>query len=158
MLVAYFSWGGDTRRVAELIQKKAGGDLFEIEPAKPYSSDYDECLKEANAEKKAKAKVELGRLLDPQAMAQHQTVVVGCPNWLQSIPRPVASFLSSYEWAGKKVLLYCCHGGGGVGQMEAEVAKLCSGAKMAGTIALFKGGGETLEAELGAWLGRAGLA
>ena len=36
VLIAYFSWGGTTQRMAEQIQSIAGGDLFEIEPVKPY--------------------------------------------------------------------------------------------------------------------------
>ena len=28
VLVAYFSWGGTTRKVAQAIQQKTGGDLF----------------------------------------------------------------------------------------------------------------------------------
>ena len=40
VLVAYFSWGGTTRKVAQAIQQKTGGDLFEIKTEKPYPTDY----------------------------------------------------------------------------------------------------------------------
>ena len=32
ILVAYFSWGGNTRHVAEYIARQTGGTLFRIEP------------------------------------------------------------------------------------------------------------------------------
>ncbi len=44
VLVAYFSWSGNTEAFANLIQAETGGDLFEITPAEPYTDDYDELL------------------------------------------------------------------------------------------------------------------
>ena len=43
ILIAFFSWGGNTRGIAEEIQKQTGADLFEIKMKNPYSSDYDQC-------------------------------------------------------------------------------------------------------------------
>ena len=42
VLVAYFSWGGNTKSIAEKIQAKTGADIFRIEPATPYPQDYNE--------------------------------------------------------------------------------------------------------------------
>ena len=42
VLVAYFSWGGNTRHIAQKIQTKTGADIFEIETVKPYPADYNE--------------------------------------------------------------------------------------------------------------------
>lgn len=39
-LVAYFSWSGNTEQMAQIIAEQTGGDLFEIEPATPYTDDY----------------------------------------------------------------------------------------------------------------------
>ena len=38
ILVAYFSWSGNTKAVAEEIHKQVGGDIAEIVPATPYSA------------------------------------------------------------------------------------------------------------------------
>ena len=40
VLIAYFSWGGTTRRMAQEIQRVTGGDIFEIVPQKPYPAEY----------------------------------------------------------------------------------------------------------------------
>ena len=40
ILVAYFSWSGNTKAVAEEIHKQVGGDIVEIVPATPYSETY----------------------------------------------------------------------------------------------------------------------
>lgn len=47
ILIAYFSWGGNTRGIAQEIAKQTGADIFEIEPKVPYSSDYSTVLKQA---------------------------------------------------------------------------------------------------------------
>lgn len=33
MLIVYYSWHGNTRKIAEQIKRETGGDLFEIKPA-----------------------------------------------------------------------------------------------------------------------------
>lgn len=40
ILIAYFSWGGNTQHVAEHIAALTGGTLFRIEPEKPYPSTH----------------------------------------------------------------------------------------------------------------------
>lgn len=50
VLVAYYSWGGNTKYAAAQIQKATGGTLFEIKPVKPYPSGYRECTVQAKKE------------------------------------------------------------------------------------------------------------
>ena len=40
-LILYYSYGGNTRRIAEMIQKQVSGDLVEIETEKSYPTDYN---------------------------------------------------------------------------------------------------------------------
>jgi hypothetical protein len=40
-LVAYFSHSGNTRRAAEQIHQRVGGDIFEIAAVGTYPADYD---------------------------------------------------------------------------------------------------------------------
>ena len=53
MLVAYFSHSGNTRTVAEQIREATGADIFEIEPAAAYPTNYqavvDQAKKEVNS-------------------------------------------------------------------------------------------------------------
>ena len=53
ILVAYFSWGGNTQHVAERIASLTGGTLFRIEPEKPYPAEYTPCTEVAKTEKEA---------------------------------------------------------------------------------------------------------
>ena len=42
-LIVYYTWhNGNTKRIAEMIQKATGGDICAIETVKPYPEVYDE--------------------------------------------------------------------------------------------------------------------
>ncbi|MDE6046772.1 MAG: hypothetical protein K2G10_05690, partial [Alistipes sp.] len=43
ILVAYFSWGGTTQRMAQEIVRQTGADLFRIDPVVPYPTEYTPC-------------------------------------------------------------------------------------------------------------------
>lgn len=61
VLVAYFSWSGNTEAMANLIAEQTGGTLFEIAPATPYTDDYDALLDVAQQEQAEDARPELPR-------------------------------------------------------------------------------------------------
>ena len=50
ILVAYFSWSGNTQHVAEQIAKLTGGDLFRVETKNPYPEEYVPCTEVAKEE------------------------------------------------------------------------------------------------------------
>ena len=50
ILITYFSWSGNTQQMAQMIQAETGGTLFEIEPATPYTDDYNQLLDIAQQE------------------------------------------------------------------------------------------------------------
>ena len=51
VLVAYFSRSGNTKAIANHIKELTGGDLFEIQTAKPYPADYHACTEVAKKKK-----------------------------------------------------------------------------------------------------------
>ena len=42
ILIAYFSWSGNTKSIAEKIHNTVGGDMFQIETETPYPEGYNE--------------------------------------------------------------------------------------------------------------------
>lgn len=59
ILIAYFSWGGNTRGIAQEIAKQTGADIFEIEPKVPYSTNYNTVLKQAQEDQHKNTRPEL---------------------------------------------------------------------------------------------------
>ena len=105
VLVAYFSWSGNTKHAAQYIAQKLGADEFEIIREKPYPTEYTPCTEDAKAEKEAgerpaiKGKVE--------SMAQYDVVFVCVPVWWYTAPMPVFTFLEQYDLMGKTVIPFC---------------------------------------------------
>jgi flavodoxin len=123
ILVAYYSWGGNTKVIAQQIQSFVPCDVFVIEPAKPYPTTYEECVKVAKQEINDKYKPELKANIEN--LAQYDIVFIGTPNWWSSIAPPVVSFLSQNDLSGKIVIPFCTHGGGGRANLFKDVAELC---------------------------------
>lgn len=105
-LVAYFSWSGNTIKIAEKLAKKAKGDLFRIEREIPYSTDYHTCAY-------VEAKEEADRHLRPAIkgplpdLMQYNAVMIAFPIWWYTMPAPVMTFLESCpDWQGKRLYVF----------------------------------------------------
>lgn len=150
ILIAYFSWGGNTKGVAEEIQRQIGADLFEITMVHPYSSDYNTVLDEAQRDQNAQARPELATHVEN--MEQYDTIMLGYPNWWASIPMPIASFLEEYDFSGKIIIPFCSHGGGRFGQSLTAIAKLAPNASMGEALSIHYSGGSELQNDIAEWL------
>lgn len=150
VLIAYFSWGGNTRGIAEEIARQTGADLFEIKMVHPYSDNYNTVLNEAQRDQKAQARPELSTHVEN--MSDYDTILLGYPNWWASIPMPVASFLEEYDLAGKTIIPFCSHGGGRFGQSLTAIAKLAPTATMGDALSVHYSGGSSLSSDVSAWL------
>lgn len=85
VLIAYYSWSGNTRFAAEQIQKLTGGTLFEIKPAKAYPSDYSACVDQAKQECRDEFKPELATKVDDfqSTMSSSSARRTGGARWLR---------------------------------------------------------------------------
>jgi len=106
-LVAYFSHSGNTRVIANQIHEIVGGDIFEIVAVDPYPSDYDAVVKQAKQELDEDYRPELETKVE--IMESYNVVFVGYPIWWSTIPMPVVTFLSQYEFSGKTIVPFCTH-------------------------------------------------
>ena len=128
ILIAFYSWGGTTRRAAEEIREAVGGALFEIKPKHPYPADYSECVAAARKECPAGFKPELEAM--PAGLASCGTLFIGSPNWCSTIAPPVLSFLAAADLAGKTVVPFFTNGGGGMQACERAVRAACPKSKV----------------------------
>ena len=150
VLIAYFSWSGNTRGIAQEIQRQTGADIFEISPVDPYSSDYNTVLMEAQEDQHKQARPELTGHIDN--MDEYDTIILGYPNWWASVPMPIASFLEEYDFSEKKIIPFCSHGGGRFGQSLTAIAKLAPDADIGEGLSVHYSGGSTLSDDVTAWL------
>ena len=123
VLVAYYSWSGNTRFAAEQIQKLTGGTLFEIKPIQAYPSNYRACTDQAKKECSQEFKPELAAKVED--FAKYDVVFIGTPNWWSTMAPPVRSFLTGYDFSGKTVIPFVTHGGGGMANCERDMRKAC---------------------------------
>lgn len=150
VLIAYFSWGGNTRGIAEEIQAQTEADLFEIQLVEPYSTDYNTVLEQAQQDQNAQARPELSTHVED--MEQYDIILLGYPNWWASIPMPVASFLEEYDFTGKTIVPFCSHGGGRFGQSLTAITKLVPEAVLGEGLAISYSGGSGMPDDVAAWL------
>lgn len=107
VLVAYFSWGGTTRRMAEAIEAATGGDIFEIEPVVPYPTAYTPCTEVALEERDSDARPAIKDKV--AGWDAYDIVFIGCPVWWHTAPMIISTFAESYDFAGKTVVPFCTY-------------------------------------------------
>lgn len=155
ILIAVFSYTGNTRRVAEAIQRKTGGTLIEIEPETPYSKDYQAVVKQGKEEVDSgflpKLKTKAANIRD------YDVIFVGSPIWWYTIAPPVASFLHDHDLSGKTVVPFFTHGGYGIGHSLKDIRKYAPGAVQAGEFELDRNSLKEMDARITKWLKEIGV-
>lgn len=153
-LLVYYSYTGNTQRIAELIQKETGADLVRLEPATPYTGSYEAVVDQGKAE------VESGfqPALQPLAVdvRDYDTVLVGTPTWWYTMAPAVLTFLRGQDWQGKTVIPFMTNAGW-PGHVIEDMKRACAGASFSCEKELrFDAAGEgrllTGEDELKNWL------
>lgn len=122
-LVAYFSASGTTRKIAEMIAETAEADLYEIVPKQPYSKADLNWM-----DKKSRSSVEMNdkkfrpELTDTDAQIdKYDEIILGFPIWWYVAPTIINTFLESYDFTGKKIVLFATSGGSGFGNTVSEL-------------------------------------
>lgn len=120
VLVVYYSATGNTEQVAQYIADSTGGDLFELEPVDPYTSDD---LNWTDADSRVNREHEDESLRDVELVAdivdnwdQYDTVFIGYPIWWGIAAWPVDGFVEANDFSGKTVIPFCTSTSSGLGQ------------------------------------------
>ena len=117
---------GNTEVIAEYIQEITGADLFKVEPAVEYPSDYMECIDVAKKELANNARPEIKEELED--ISVYDTVYIGFPNWWGTLPMAMFTQLERLDFSGKTVKPFVTHEGSGFGTSKKDLKKLCAGA------------------------------
>lgn len=134
ILIAYFSYSNNTRLTAEMLQTKVGGDLFAIEPAEPYTTDYRALSAQAQEDVRNGYRPALKNKVTN--IADYDVIFLGSPVWWYTIAPPVATFLSEHDLTNKTVVPFSTHAGYGAGRSFSDVAKAAPAARVLDGLAL----------------------
>ena len=131
-LVAYFSASGQTQTTAKKIAKLLNCDLYEIKPKVPYASKdlnwNDESSRSTIECKNRNSRPELG---DKNAnIANYDTILIGFPVWWYLAPNIILTFLESYDFTGKKIVVWGTSHSSGMGNTTEEIRKIAKGANV----------------------------
>ena len=97
VLLAYCSYCGNTRAVAQALSELTGADLFEIAPREGYSNVY----MQSNSEIRRSERPELNAAVED--MDSYDIVFVGYPVLWHATPMIIGTFLESYDLTGMDV-------------------------------------------------------
>ena len=135
ILIAYYSYSGNTRHIAERIQELTSGSIFEIEPVKAYPTGYNACVAQAKTECTSHFKPELKETV--KNINQYKVIFIGTPNWWHTMAPPVLSFIANNNLSGKTIVPFITHGGGGMARCESDIIKACPDSDFSAAIALY---------------------
>jgi flavodoxin len=162
ILIAYFSRSGNTRTVAEQIHKTVGGDrtltgidVFEIRTATPYPESYNAVLEQGKRELDANIRPALTAAVSN--MASYDIVFIGYPIWFGTTPPPIVSFLTAYDFSGKRVIPFCTSGSSSGDASFQKVRDLLPQSTIAEGLHLTSGNIGNAQNMVTAWLRRIGM-
>ena len=101
VLIAYFSYTGNTEEVAQMIAEYTGGDLAEIQRAE----EYGDLQEEAETEILDGVHPEITVSVDN--VEEYDTIFVGYPIWQDEAPAMIATFLAENDFSGKTIIPFC---------------------------------------------------
>ncbi len=129
-LVAFFSASGVTRQVAQKLAAAAQADLYEIKPAVPYTqADLNWRDKSSRSSVEMQNLAIRPQLADTDAkIEQYDRILLGYPIWWYMAPTIINTFLESYDFSGKSIILFATSGGSGFGKSIEELSPSCPNA------------------------------
>lgn len=132
ILVAYFSAssGRVTERAAKGLAEAAGGDLYEIVPAVPYTAadlNWNDKRSRSTVEMNdASSRPKIAGALPD--ISKYDALLIGFPIWWYEAPRIIATFLESVDLAGRTVAAFATSGGSGMGDTDKKLKAICPSA------------------------------
>ena len=119
----HLSRTNNTKAIAEIIRKNAGGTLISLELEKPYPENYQATVQQVVEENESGYLPPLKTKID--SIEKYDVVFIGFPTWGMKLPPPMKSFLHQYDLSGKTIIPFNTNGGYGAGSGFETVKELC---------------------------------
>ncbi len=149
-LILYYTWSGNTGRLAKEIQKITGGDIAELKMENPYSRNYSTCLTQSRRDQQQNARP----AVKPVNLDGYDRIFLGYPTWWAAMPMQMCTFLeqNAGALANKTVIPFASHGEGRLGQTVSAIAKCVPKTTVKEAFSIMYS--NLPEREMKAWLGR----
>ncbi len=108
-IVLYYSYGGNTRKIAAKIQKALTCDAAEIKPQTPYVGNYNAVVEQGQREINSGYMPKLQPL--DMDLSRYDTIILGTPVWWYTFAPAMKTFLHNTDFNGKEVYLFATNGG-----------------------------------------------
>lgn len=115
-LVAYFSASGVTEAKAKELAALVGADLYEIKPAEVYT-DADLNWQNRNSRSSVEMRDKNSRpalAVTTGDFSKYEKIYIGFPIWWYTAPTIINTFLETFDFKGKKIVLFATSGGSGI--------------------------------------------
>lgn len=121
-IVIYYSYSGNTKKIAELIAKQLNLDIARIETIEAYKGSYD------NIVDQGKIEVENGFMPEIKPinidLSKYDTIILGTPVWWYTFAPAMKSFLNNTNLEGKTIYPFATNGGW-IGHTLKDFEKAC---------------------------------
>ena len=108
-IIIYYSYGGNTKRIANLIHDKKEYDMVEIKPVDPYTNDYQKLVDEEENKMHQEEVVEIEPI--HADLNSYDRVILGTPVWWYTMTPPIRTFLKKYDLSEKVIVPFATNGG-----------------------------------------------
>lgn len=142
---------GNTQTVAQYIQEKTGGTLFEIVPERNYPVSHTECS--AIAQQEAENNERPALKSHVEKMEDYEIIYIGFPIWCYCEPMAIRTFLEEYDFAGKTIRPFCTSMAVGIDDAQENIARLCPDATVEKGLRISYNIPDNIEDILSDWLG-----
>lgn len=126
-LIVYYSYQGNTKKIAEMIYDKIGGDMVRIDTVVPYTGSYNSVVDQGQDEVNRGYCPEI-KPLDVN-VKDYDTIILGTPVWWYTFAPAMHTFLKAEDLAGKTVYPFATNGGW-IGHTFKDIAEACPEAEV----------------------------
>lgn len=107
ILIVYFTYTGNTGKLADQIHEIVGGDIIEIKLVEPYSDNYDAVEIQVLTEQEEGYAPGIETKINN--IKYYDAVLIGSPIWWFELAPPIKTFLQENDLSGKNVAFFTTH-------------------------------------------------
>lgn len=126
-IIIYFSYTGNTKKIANIIKDKLNCDILELKPIIPYSTDYQTVVdEEQNLEGSEHLREYQNINID---LSKYNTIIIGTPVWWYRECPVIRTFLKENDLSNKTIIPFATNAGW-LGKTFKEIEKMCPNSKI----------------------------